>query len=125
MSKFNIKLGKPLPLRFVLIVPFVLQIFAAVGLTGYISMRNGQKAVNDMALKLQNEVSGRVDQHLDSYLNMARHVAQGLGDTVDTGLLDPNNKDQVRRFFWKQMLCFYLLRDQIMNHILSKSLRNL
>jgi hypothetical protein len=28
-------------LKFVLIVPFVLQIFAAVGLTGYFSLRNG------------------------------------------------------------------------------------
>lgn len=36
-----------IPLRTVLVVPFVLQIFAAVGLTGYLSFRNGQQAVNE------------------------------------------------------------------------------
>ncbi|MBW4666102.1 MAG: cache domain-containing protein [Cyanomargarita calcarea GSE-NOS-MK-12-04C] len=103
MTKPSVQLGKSLSLRFVLIVPFVLQIFAAVGLVGYLSFRNGQKAVNDLALRLQNEVSDRVDQHLDGYLNTARHLARGLGDTVDTGLLDPQDKDKVRRYFWKQM----------------------
>ncbi|MFH7027385.1 MAG: hypothetical protein ACHBN1_18775 [Heteroscytonema crispum UTEX LB 1556] len=55
------------PLRAVLIVRFVLQIFAAVGLTGYISLRNGQKAVNDLASQLRSEVNSRIDQHLDAY----------------------------------------------------------
>ncbi|NEU81847.1 hypothetical protein [Nostoc sp. UIC 10630] len=45
-----------LPLRSLLIVPFVLQIFAAVGLTGYISLRNGQKAVNDVSVKRVNRL---------------------------------------------------------------------
>jgi len=35
-----------LPLGVVLIVPFVLEIVGAVGLVGYLSFRNGQKAVN-------------------------------------------------------------------------------
>ena len=48
-------------LRTVLIVPFVLQIFVAVGLTGYLSLRNGQKAVNDLADRLSNEVSDRTE----------------------------------------------------------------
>jgi hypothetical protein len=48
MTKPSFRLGKPLSLRLVLIVPFVLQIFADVGLVGYVSFRNGQKAVNEM-----------------------------------------------------------------------------
>ncbi|WP_221643402.1 MULTISPECIES: hypothetical protein [unclassified Nostoc] len=50
-----------LPLRSLLIVPFVLQIFAAVGLTGYISLRNGQKAVNDVSGQLCQEMSDRLN----------------------------------------------------------------
>ena len=57
-----------LPLRLVLVVPFVVQTFAAVGLTAYFSFRNGQKAINDLVTQLQTEVSSRVDQHLDTYL---------------------------------------------------------
>ncbi|WP_287295851.1 hypothetical protein, partial [Moorena sp. SIO2C4] len=41
----------------VLIVPFVLQIFTAVGLVGYLSFRNGEKAVNKLALQLQSEIT--------------------------------------------------------------------
>ena len=34
-----------LPLRVVLIIPFVLQLFGAVGLVGHLSFRSGQSAV--------------------------------------------------------------------------------
>ncbi len=90
-------------LRTVLIVPFVLQIFAAVGLTGYLSLRNGQQAVNDLASRLQNEVSLRIDQHLKSYLDTARYLAQINGDAIDLGLLNPQSQEQLGHFFWKQM----------------------
>lgn len=48
-------LEKP-PLGVVLIVPFVLQIVGAVGLVGYLSFRNRQKAVNNLASQLMSEV---------------------------------------------------------------------
>ncbi|WP_202925294.1 hypothetical protein [Myxacorys almedinensis] len=65
-----------IPLRSLLVIPFVMQIFAAVGLTGYLSLRNGQQAVNDLASQLRNEVSDRVDQQLDSYTATSRHLVQ-------------------------------------------------
>ena len=55
-------------LRATLVVPFVLQIFVAVGLVGYLSFRNGQKAVNNVASQLRREVAARVQVHLTSYL---------------------------------------------------------
>ena len=58
-----------LSLRSILVIPFVLQVSAAVGLIGYLSVRNGQQAVNDLASQLRGEVSDRIHQHLDSYLN--------------------------------------------------------
>ncbi|MEG3845999.1 ATP-binding protein [Microcoleus sp. herbarium19] len=94
------------PLRTVLIVPFVLQIIGAVGIVGYLSFRNGQKAVNDLASQLRTEVSSRIDQHLDSQLDTARHLAQVNADAFDVGLLDPKDLDNMTRFFWKQMQLF-------------------
>ncbi len=94
------------PLRTVLIVPFVLQIIGAVGIVGYLSFRNGQKAVNDLASQLRTEVSSRIDQHLDSQLDTARHLAQVNGDAFDVGLLDRKDLDNMARFFWKQMQLF-------------------
>ncbi len=100
------KLIGNVPLRTVLIIPFVLQIIGAVGIVGYLSFRNGQKAVNDLASQLRTEVSSRINQHLDSQLNTARHLAQVNGDAFEVGLLDPKDLDNMARFFWKQMQLF-------------------
>lgn len=72
----NSQPASKLPLRFVLVVPFVLQIFAAVGLTGYLFLRNGQKAINHLAAQLQSEVSSRSDRHLDNYLATPYQINQ-------------------------------------------------
>lgn len=91
------------PLRTVLVVPFILQIFAAVGLTGYLSLRNGQKAVNELAANLQMEVSNRVDQHLDSYAAATRYLTQINGEQINLGLLNPQDADRLAQFFAKQV----------------------
>lgn len=57
-----------IPLRFVLLVPFVLQIVTAVSLVGYLSFRNGQKAIDDLAHQLMGELSDRIQLQLDTYL---------------------------------------------------------
>lgn len=95
-----------LPLRFILIVPFVLQIFAAVSLTGYLSLRNGQKAVNNLAIQLQNEVSSRIYQHLNSYLSIAPQLNQLNAHAIETKTLNPDNLTQIVQFFWKQRVTF-------------------
>jgi hypothetical protein len=91
-----------LPLRAVLILPFVLQIFAAVGLTGYLSLRNGQRAVNDLASQLRTEVSDRIDQHLDSYLATSRLTTQLNAESIQLGLMNANNLENLGRELWKQ-----------------------
>ena len=53
-----------IPLRLLLIVPFVLQIVGAVGLVGYLSYRSGQKAVEEMADQLMDQAKNRVQDHL-------------------------------------------------------------
>ena len=93
-------------LRTVLIVPFVLQIFAAVGLTGYLSLRNGQKAVNNLAVELQEEVSSRVDQHLDSYLTTPHQINKINGDAIELGQLDSQNMTEMALYFGRQIQVF-------------------
>jgi hypothetical protein len=53
-----------------------LQIFAAVGFMGYFSLANGQKAINDLATRLQTEVSDRINQHLHNYLATLHQINQ-------------------------------------------------
>ncbi len=99
-------LSHHLSLRTVLIVPFVLQIFAAVGLTGYLSLRNGEKAVNELASKLREEVSQRIDLHLHAYMDTPKQLAHLNAEAIDMKLLDTNNRDQLERYFWHQVKTF-------------------
>lgn len=96
----------PIPLRSVLIVPFVLQIFAAVSLTGYLSLRNGQKAINDLASQLQQEMSQRASQHLEHYLSQPKIINQLNASAVELGIIDLENLPQLGQHFWKQMQVF-------------------
>ncbi|MGB3202939.1 MAG: hypothetical protein WBA99_18675, partial [Nodosilinea sp.] len=54
---FNRGIFSHLPLRLLIVVPFVLQVSVAVGLTGWLSMRQGQLAVNQVAAQLRGAVS--------------------------------------------------------------------
>ncbi|MEM9164700.1 MAG: histidine kinase dimerization/phospho-acceptor domain-containing protein, partial [Cyanobacteria bacterium P01_F01_bin.4] len=94
------------PLRWVLVVPFVLQTFVAVGLTGYFSLRNGQKAVNQVTGQLRSEVTIRIQQHLDSYLAMTEMVNQGTLDVIQLELADLQDFSAVQRVFWQQVQSF-------------------
>jgi signal transduction histidine kinase/DNA-binding NarL/FixJ family response regulator len=94
--------NRRLSLRLILVVPFVLQTFAAVGLTGYWSLRNGQRAVNDVASQLRNEVSDRVDQHLEAYLAAPDKINQATVDAIQSGLLKFDDMPTIGRFLWGQ-----------------------
>jgi signal transduction histidine kinase/FixJ family two-component response regulator len=94
------------PLRAILIVPFVLQTFAAVGLTGYLSLRNGQKAINDVASQLRSEVIARVDQNLASYLAIPHQITQITENVIDSGWMTTQNPRDWRRHFWQQLHVF-------------------
>ncbi|MFW9262254.1 ATP-binding protein [Nostoc sp. CALU 546] len=84
-------LFKGVPLSRILVALFLLQIFLAVGLTGYLSIRNGQKAVNEVASELRREVANRVEQNLQTYLSTPRQVLRSNQNVIDMGLLNIEN----------------------------------
>ena len=97
------KILDKLPLRTVLIVPFILQIVGAVGLVGYLSFRNGQKAVNNLASQLMGEVSLRVEQNLQVYLTTPHQINQTKLDTVKLGLLKMENLSAWEKYLLRQV----------------------
>ena len=116
MIKSSIKPRKTLPLRFVLVMPFVLQIFATVGLTGYLSLRDGQQAVNDVAKQLRKEITLRVEQNLQAYLKTPQQVNQMNKEAINSGWLKAVSlKD------WQQHL---LHQTQVFDSIGSIGLAN-
>ncbi|MEH2114693.1 ATP-binding protein [Nostoc sp.] len=109
IKSINCLVGKvyaKMPLRYVLIVPFVLQICGAVGLVGYLSYQNGQKAVNELATQLENEICDRIEQHLDRYLTTPKQINQINLDAVELGLLNLSDFKTTGNYFWKQMQVF-------------------
>jgi CheY-like chemotaxis protein len=88
-------------LKYILILSFVLQIFGAVGFVGYLSFKNGQKAVKELAAQLENEICDRIEQHLDSYLTTPKQINQINLAAIKLDLLNLS-----KHFFWKQMRVF-------------------
>ncbi|MEA5617403.1 ATP-binding protein [Cronbergia sp. UHCC 0137] len=100
------KIYAKMPLRAVLIIPFVLQIFGAVGIVGFVSFQNGRKAIQELSYQLENEIANRVEQHLDVYLQTPQKINQINLDAIKLGLLDINNFKTTGHYFWKQMKLF-------------------
>ncbi|MEG4043755.1 ATP-binding protein [Microcoleus sp. Pol17_C1] len=63
-NRLTAKFFSKLPLRTVLIVPFVLQTVSVVGLVGYLSFKSGQESVEDVAHQLIEQVGERISDRL-------------------------------------------------------------
>lgn len=95
-----------IPLLFVIVVPFVLQIMGAVGLVGYLSLKNGQKAVEDLANQLMMNVGDRIQERLDTYLSIPYLINSINRDSIKLGQLNSQNFDQLKRNFFQQQNLF-------------------
>ncbi|MCC5645653.1 HAMP domain-containing protein [Nostoc sp. CHAB 5824] len=100
--------GKALPLQIVLVVPFLIQIFAAVSLVGYLSFKNGQRAVNDLAGQLMDRTSDVVDEHLKSHLSVPQTLNQINADAIRRGMLNVRDRQTLGKYFWDQMQAYDL-----------------
>jgi sigma-B regulation protein RsbU (phosphoserine phosphatase) len=94
---------KKLSLRWVLIIPFVLQISAAVGLTGYLSLHNGELAINDLAARLSREVTARIEERIRTLADVPHLFLQINETAIQSGNLDIDNFQSVQRYFWRQV----------------------
>jgi signal transduction histidine kinase/DNA-binding response OmpR family regulator len=99
-----------MPLRRILIVPFILQITLAVGLTGWLSIRNGQEAVNDVASQLRNEITARIQQYLKYYVTTPHKINQLNADAIRLREIDLQNTRQLERHFLHQIQIFDTVR---------------
>ncbi|MEG4997692.1 hybrid sensor histidine kinase/response regulator [Microcoleus sp. B4-D4] len=98
--------SRKFPLRGVLVIPFVLQIFAAVGLVGWLSLRNGQKAVNEVAAELRSEISDRISERLQAYVATAHLVNQVNANAINSGQVDVENARSLELHLWNQLQAF-------------------
>jgi len=96
------------PLKTVLIFPFVVQTTITVGLVGYLSCKNGQQTVNNRAHELMIHAHDRIDQHLKSYTALPQQIVQLVADDLELGKihLDSPNLQNLDVYFLKRIQVF-------------------
>jgi class 3 adenylate cyclase len=81
----------------------LVQLIGIVGLVGYLSFRNGQKAVQDLASQVRSELTARIQQELQGYFS-APHAINRLNATAFTyGDLDIVGAQRGENMLFQQM----------------------
>ncbi|WP_017660395.1 PAS domain S-box protein [Baaleninema simplex] len=93
-------------LRAVLVVPFLTQILLTVGLTGYLSFRNGRRAVEDLAGQLLDRVAVQVRDRLETYLHNPHRIVAKSVRQIRHGHLDPDDLDDLEHYLWHELTTF-------------------
>ncbi|MEM9541496.1 MAG: ATP-binding protein [Cyanobacteria bacterium P01_E01_bin.42] len=105
MSK-KISPSRKLSLRVVLVIPFLLQIFAIVSLISWLAVRNGQKAVEALANQLMEEVGAHIQSNLQAKLDIPHKINQTNLNLVKSNLLPIDNQEVLGRHFLQQVRQF-------------------
>lgn len=92
-----------IPLRTILIVPFVVQLFGTTGLVGFFSFKNGQKAVNELVVQLQEKTNKQIEQHLETYLSTPVYLNQMNFDLIDLELIQLHGSSKIEKYFYRQI----------------------
>ncbi len=106
LPKFLSQYLTQIPLRWVLVVPFVLQTLGAVGLVGYLSYRSGQQSVANLVDQLMDQTSSRISNRLDAYLRAPQDVVRLNQLEMEQGLLDPDDISQIEKVSFNQVQTF-------------------
>ncbi|GEM_PF-2687496 len=97
---------KKISLHIAFILPFMGLILFSAGLTSYLSFRNSQQAVNDMTRALRDEITARIEEHLQRYLNVPYLVNQSVFNALTLGTLDPQQPLLIGRSLCQQLQLF-------------------
>ncbi len=90
----------------ILVVLFVAQVVGAVGVVGWLSFRNGRRAIDDLANQLMGEVSARIEGQILSHLGRAETVNTMNAIDLKGDLLPTEQPVQLAQHFWGQMKQF-------------------
>lgn len=92
------------PLWLVLTIPVILISLGTSGLVGYLSWRNGQRCIDDLAKQLMAEVSHRVNLYLTHHLATPQRLNQANATAIQSNQINSQNVDQLEQHFLQQVL---------------------
>ncbi|PZU99295.1 MAG: hypothetical protein DCE90_01910 [Pseudanabaena sp.] len=94
---------RQLSLKILLIVPFVTQVIAAVGITGWLSIQNGREATQELAPQIGQEVTNTIEAHVRGFFDAPLEVLQAHGASAQVGNFALDNLNNLEQLFWQQM----------------------
>ncbi|PZV11324.1 MAG: hypothetical protein DCF20_19630 [Pseudanabaena sp.] len=97
------KRDRQMSLKILLIVPFVTQVIAAVGITGWLSVQNGREATQELAPQIGQEVTNTIEAHVRGYFDAPLEILQAHGTMATAGYLNFENLNSFVKLLWQQM----------------------
>ena len=90
-------------LRTLLIIPFIIQVVAAVGLTGWIAFRKGRQTIHILAQHYGSEIGQRIQTELRTTLELTHKINAANVDAIALGALSFDDPDEIERHLWRQL----------------------
>ena len=90
-------------LKYILIIPFLLQLTGVVGLIGFLSFKNGEKIINELTNHLLLENASRVEDHLKYYTRFPININKFNAKAIKTGKINLENKQSLLNHFANQI----------------------
>ncbi|TYQ23592.1 PAS domain S-box protein [Pseudanabaena sp. UWO311] len=92
-----------IPLQWLILLAFVVQIFGAVGLVAYLSYRSAQESANKLANRLKTEIITRVTEKTTNYLQAIDQVNKNNISDFRRNLWSFDDFSSQERQAWQQM----------------------
>jgi methyl-accepting chemotaxis protein len=102
----SLDLRQRINIRTLLVLLFWLQTIAAIGLTGWLSILNSQRAIENLAKQLQFEANEVVAARLDDFLSVPHKINQLNVSAIELGVLNVNDFNKLGTYFARQMQTF-------------------
>jgi signal transduction histidine kinase len=93
------------PLKWVLVLPFIAQLTGAVALVQYLSFRNSHDAIHDLASRLRTELTERIQQQIQGYVESPFLINETNAIALARGTLQINPA-RGEYLFWQQAKTF-------------------
>lgn len=112
-----------LPLKFILVIPFIMQIVIVVGVFGWLSYLSGQAAIQEMANQLRQEITDHIKEKVATFLAVPSTVNHFNQLAFEHHEIDVTDIDGTTRHLWQQLKFFpsltYISYTNHQGHIIS------
>jgi HAMP domain-containing protein len=108
MARFNgeVLMNSRRSIRTIFSWAFVIQILASAGVIGYLSWRNSQESVEQLANQLMQRTTVRVADYIQGSTDSARIILQANANAIDNQYISVDDLPRWRSYFFDQIQIF-------------------